>query len=99
MFSRNDLFFSITKKERLHVKVNLDFWMSKDIRGLRHMVLVAHGFLLVVFAFKESYKYGCNNPLQCAKVSRDALGNLGRPKIKLLLKVALLVNWILLLNW
>ena len=34
--------------------------MSKDVSGLRHMVLVAHGFLLVVFAFKEPYKYGCN---------------------------------------
>ena len=34
--------------------------MSKDVSGLRHMVLVACGFLLVVFAFKEAYKYGCN---------------------------------------
>ena len=34
--------------------------MSKDVSGLRHMVLVAGGFLLVVFAFKEPYKYGCN---------------------------------------
>ena len=34
--------------------------MSKDVSGLRHMVLVAHGVLLVVFAFKEPYKYGCN---------------------------------------
>ena len=35
--------------------------MSKDVSGLRHMVLVARGFLLVVFAFKEPYKYGCNS--------------------------------------
>ena len=37
--------------------------MSKDVSGLRHMVLVAPGFLLVVFVFKETYKYGCNIPL------------------------------------
>ena len=36
--------------------------MSKDISGLRNMVLVAHGFLLVVFAFKEPYKHGCKIP-------------------------------------
>ena len=60
MFLRNDLFFSITNNEHLHVKVNLDLGMSKDVSGLGHMVLVAHGFLLVVFAFKEHYKYGCN---------------------------------------
>ena len=34
--------------------------MSKDVSGLKHMVLVARGFLLVVFAFKERYKYGSN---------------------------------------
>ena len=60
MFLRNDLFFSITKNEHLHVRVNLNLGMSKDVSGLRHMVLVAPGFLLVVFAFKEAYKYGCN---------------------------------------
>ena len=60
---RNDLLFCITKNEHLHVMVNLDLGMSKDVSGLRHMVLVAHGFLLVVFAFKETYKYGCNIPL------------------------------------
>ena len=65
MFLRNDLFFSITKNEHLHVRVNVDLWlwMSKDVSGLRHMVLVAPRFLLVVFAFKEPYKYGCNIPL------------------------------------
>ena len=63
MFLRNDLFFSITKNEHLHVSINLDLGMSKDVSGLKHMVLVAHGFLLVVFAFKEPYKYGCNIPL------------------------------------
>ena len=63
MFLRNYLFFFITKNEHLHVKVNLELGMSKDVSGLRHMVLVAHGFLLVVFAFKEPYKYGCNIPL------------------------------------
>ena len=60
MFLRNDLFFFITKNEHLHVRVNLDLGMITDISGLRHMVLVTHGFLLVVFAFKEPYKYGCN---------------------------------------
>ena len=42
--------------------------MSKDVSGLKHMVLVACGFLLVVFvgfllvvfAFKQRYKYGSN---------------------------------------
>ena len=42
--------------------------MSKDVSGLKHMVLVAPSFLLVVFAgfslvvfaFKERYKYGSN---------------------------------------
>ena len=63
MFLRNDLFFSITKNEHLHVKVNLDLRMSKDVSGLKHMVLVVDGFLLVVFVFKEPYKYGCNIPL------------------------------------
>ena len=48
MFLRNDLFFSITKNEQLHVWVNLDLGMSKDVSCLRNMVLVAHGFLLVV---------------------------------------------------
>ena len=61
MFLRNDLFFSITKNEHLHV--NLDLWMNKDVSGLRHMVLVAWGFMIVVFTFKEPYKYGCNIPL------------------------------------
>ena len=37
--------------------------MRKDVSGLRHTTLVASGFLLVVFAFKEPYKYGCNTPL------------------------------------
>ena len=60
MFLRNDLFFFITKNEHLHVRVSLDLGMSKDVSGLRHMVLVTSGFLLVVFAFKEPYKYGCN---------------------------------------
>ena len=63
MFLINDLCFSMTKNEHLHVRVNLELGISKDVSGLRHMVLVAHGFLLVVFAFKESYKYSCNNPL------------------------------------
>ena len=45
------------------LKVNLDLGMRNDVNGLRHMVLVARGFLLVVFAFKEPYKYGCNIPL------------------------------------
>ena len=53
-------FFSITKNEHLHVRVNLDLRMSKDVSGLKHTVLVALGFLLFVFAFKEPYKYGCN---------------------------------------
>ena len=57
------MFFSITKNEHLHVRVNLDFGMSKDVSGLRHMGLVSYGFLLVVFSFKEPYKYGCNIPL------------------------------------
>ena len=92
MFLRNDLFFSINKNEHLYVRVNLDFGMSKDVSGLRHMVLVAPGLLLVVFAFKEPYKYGCNIPLQCAKVSsRYARGSLGRPIINLLFKVSYLV--------
>ena len=64
MSLRNDLFFSITKNEHLHVRVNLALGMSKEVSGLMHMVLVAHGFLLVVFAFKEPYKYGCTIPLQ-----------------------------------
>ena len=63
MFLRNDLFFSITKNEHLNVRVNLDLGMSKDVSGLKHMILVSPGFLLVVFAFKEPYKYGCNIPL------------------------------------
>ena len=63
MFLRNDMFFSITKNEHLHVRVNLDLRMSKDVSGLRHMILVASGFLLLVFAFKEPYKYGCKIPL------------------------------------
>ena len=58
MFLRNDLFYSITKNEHLHVSINLDLGMSKDVSGLSHMVLVARGFLLVVFACKEPYKYG-----------------------------------------
>ena len=53
MFFRNDLFFSITKNKHLHVRVNLDLGMRKDVSGLRHMVLVACGFLLVVFALKN----------------------------------------------
>ena len=53
MFLRNDLFFFITKNEHLHVRVNLDLGMNKDVSGLRHMVLGAHGLLLVVFAFKN----------------------------------------------
>ena len=63
MFLRNDMFFSITKNGHLHVRVNLDLRMSKDVSGLKHMVLVAPRFLLVVFAFKEPYKYVCNIPL------------------------------------
>ena len=63
MFLINELFFPITKNEHLHVRVNLELGMSKDVSGLRHMVLVTHGFLLVLFSFKEIYKYGCNNPL------------------------------------
>ena len=55
MFLRNDLFFSITKTEHFHVKVNLDLGMSKDVSGLRHMVLEAGGFLLVVFALKVGF--------------------------------------------
>ena len=57
------LVFLITKNEHLHVKVNLDLGMRKDVSGLRHMVLVAHGFFLVVFSFKEPYKYSYNIPL------------------------------------
>ena len=53
----------MTKNEHLHVRVNLDLGVTTDICGLRHMVLVTHGFLLVVFAFKEPYKYYCNIPL------------------------------------
>ena len=56
-------FSNITKNEHLHDRVNLDLGMRKDVSGLRHMVLVARGFLLVVFAFQEPYKYGCNIPL------------------------------------
>ena len=52
--------FSIIKNENLHVRVNLVLGISKDVSGLRHMISVAGGFLLVVFAFKEPYKYGCN---------------------------------------
>ena len=63
MFLRNDLFLFITKNEHLHVRVNLDLGMRKDVSGLRHMVLVAFGFFLVVFAFKEPYKYGSNPSL------------------------------------
>ena len=63
MFLKNDLFFSITKNKHLHVRVNLDLGMRKDVSGLKHMVLVSYGFLLVVFSFKEPYKYGCNIPL------------------------------------
>ena len=53
-------FSNITKNEHLHVRVNLDLGMKKDVSGLRHMVLVNHGFLIVIFAFKEPYKYACN---------------------------------------
>ena len=60
MLLRYDLFFSITKNEHLLVRVNLEMGMNKDVSGLRHMVLVARGFLVVVFAFKEPYKYSCN---------------------------------------
>ena len=49
--------------EHSHVRVNLDLGMRKDVSGLRNMVLVARSFLLVVFAFKEPCKYGCNIPL------------------------------------
>ena len=63
MFLKNNLFFSITKNEHLHVRFNLDLGMSNDVSGLRQVVLVSHGLLLVVFAFKEPYKYGCNIPL------------------------------------
>ena len=52
MFLKNDLFFSINKNEHLHVRVNLDLGLSKEVSGIRHMVLVACGFLLVVFALK-----------------------------------------------
>ena len=61
MFLRNDLFLSIIKNGHLHNRVNLDlgmkqgckwFRMSKNVSGLEHMVLVALGFLLVVFEFK-----------------------------------------------
>ena len=58
MFLRNDLFFFTTKNEHLHVRVNLG--MIKDVSGLKHMVLMVRCFLLVVFEFKEPYKYGCN---------------------------------------
>ena len=60
----NDLFFFITKNKHLHVRVNFDLGMGKEVSGLRHMVLVVCGFLLVVFALKEPYKYGCNIALQ-----------------------------------
>ena len=59
-FLEMNCFSNITKNEHLHARVNLDLGMSKDVSGLRHVVLVASGFLLVVFAFKEPYKYGCN---------------------------------------
>ena len=62
MFLRNNLFFSITKNEHLRVRINLDLGMSNDVSGLRHMFLVARGFLLVVFSFKQPYKYGYNIP-------------------------------------
>ena len=59
MFLRNDLFFFIIKNEHLHIRVNLYLEMSKDASGF----LVAVDFLLlVVFAFKEPYKYDCNIP-------------------------------------
>ena len=63
MFLRNYLFFSITKNKDLHVIVNLSLGMRNDVSGLRHMVLVARGLLLVLFALKEPYKYVCNIPL------------------------------------
>ena len=37
------------------VRVNLDLGMRKDVSGFKNMVLVAHGFFLVVFACKEPY--------------------------------------------
>ena len=48
-------FSNIIKNEHLHVRVNLDWRMRKDVSGLRHMVLVARGFLLVVFALKVGF--------------------------------------------
>ena len=51
----NGLFFSITKSEHLHVRVNLDL----NKQGCKWFK--GHGFSgPVVFAFKEPYKYGCN---------------------------------------
>ena len=58
MFLRNELFFSITKNEHLHVRVNLELGMCKDVSGLRHMVLVVSGFLLVLFALKVNLDLG-----------------------------------------
>ena len=63
MCLRNELFFCVIKNEHVYGRVNLDLGMSKDVSGLRHIVLVAGGFLLIVFAFKKPYKYGCNIPL------------------------------------
>ena len=57
------LVFFITKNKHLHVRVNLDLGMGKEVSGLSHMVSVVRGFLLIVFAFKKPYKYGCNIPL------------------------------------
>ena len=63
MCLRNELFLYVIKNEHVYVKVNLDLGMSKDVSGLSHILLVAGGFFLIVFAFKEPYKYGCNIPL------------------------------------
>ena len=51
-------FSNITKNEHLHVRVNLDLRMRKDVSVLRHMVLVASGFLLVLFAFQVNLDLG-----------------------------------------
>ena len=85
-------FSNITKNEHLHVRVNLDFGMRKDVSCLRHMVLVASGFLLVVFTLKEPYKQGCKNLINMVlifhcnvqKWAWDALGSLGLSIINLL---------------
>ena len=60
-------FSNITKNEHLHVRVNLDFGMRKDVSGLRHMVLLASGFLLVLFALKVNLDLGMRKDISGLK--------------------------------